>query len=294
MKIEIIPDQSFCARAGDKFVPGLRIASEWEGLRKLVDGNGRFLIADTDGTVFKGTPDLMHDLSVTVGPAEGFVQVPQVTLPTGQVVPAFLVGQYHSSTGADGKLAVGGIAKPTVNIKYSAARDACADAGGKLITELQWLAIAHDIAQQGINWTSGKVGQGSIFQGIHKGNVQGAQDGSHESKDEAERRWHQLSNGSRVYDFAGNVFSWVFDDLHGDDQGLVKGTIQSDSPSLKCAPAKSEQQGVGYVPNGPLSWSGRALIRGGCWDSDEDAGVFRLDSVWPDYDDFDVGFRCTK
>ncbi len=292
MQIELTQEQTFSARAGDQLVHGLRITSEWEGLRKLVDGTGRHMIVDADGIVLKGTPALLHDLHLTVL-ADGFVTVPATTLPTGQLVPSFQVAQYHASMADDGTVAVDGSGKPKVNISYHAARDACVDNGFKLITELQYLAIAHNIAQQVINWTGGKVGAGSIYQGIHKGNVNCPQDASYEPG-EAERRWHELSNGARVYDFAGNVWSWVFDDVQGDIDGLVKGAIAKDSPSLTSAPAPSCEKGVGWVPSGPLNWSGSALLRGGCWYSSSYAGVFRLSDGSPGVDSNGVGFRCTK
>lgn len=292
MKIQLTPDQTFSARFGDKLVHGLRVTSEWEGLRKLVDGTGRNMIVDADGIVMKGTPALLRDLHLTVL-ADGFVTVPETVLPTGWTVPSFQVAQYHASLADDGMVTVDGSGKPKVNISYHAAREACVDHGYKLITELQYLAIAHNIAQQDINWTGGKAGVGSIYQGIRSGSVSGPQAACYEPS-ESERRWHELSNGARVYDLAGNVFSWVFDDVQGDIDGVVKGTIAKDSPSLTCAPAPSGEKGVGYVPGGPLKWSGRALVRGGCWYSGSDAGVFRLSGVSPDDGDNLVGFRCTK
>jgi hypothetical protein len=51
---------------------------------------------------------------------------------------------------------------------------------------------------------------------------------------------------------------------------------------------------MGYIPRGPLKWSGYALIRGGCWCSGSFAGVFGLGYVWPDGAGGGVGFRCTK
>ncbi|MES2346293.1 MAG: SUMF1/EgtB/PvdO family nonheme iron enzyme [Pseudomonadota bacterium] len=292
MQIELTQEQTFSARAGDKLVHGLRITSEWEGLRKLVDGTGRHMIVDADGIVIKATPALLHDLHLTVL-ADGFVTVPATTLPTGYTVPSFQVAQYHASMADDGTVTVDGSGKPKVNISYHAARDACTDHGYKLITELQCLAIAHNIAQQDINWSGGKVGAGYIYQGIHNGNVNGPQAANYEPG-ENERRWHELSNGARVYDFAGNVWSWVFDDVQGDIDGLVKGSIAKDSPSLTCAPAPSGEKGVGYIPAGPLNWSGYALIRGGCWFSFSSAGVFLLRSGSPGVGGSYVGFRCTK
>lgn len=293
LKIELTQEQTFSARSGQQLVHGLRITAEWEGLRKLVDGTGRHLIVDVDGIVVKGTAALLHDLHLTTS-TDNFITVPETSLPTGQVVPSFQVAEYHCGGQSNGPVVVSASVAPLVNVKYQAAKDLCAAAGFKLITELQYLAIAHNIAQQDMNWTGGKVGEGSIYQGLHKGTVSGAQAGTYESKDPAERRWHELSNGMRIYDFAGNVFTWVFDDVQGDADGLVKGSIAKDSPSLSCAPAKSNKQGVGYIPDGPLNWSGRALIRGGCWCSASNAGVFYLNYVWPGLDYYYVGFRCTK
>jgi hypothetical protein len=293
MKIELTQEQTFSARAGQQLVHGLRITSEWHGLRHLVDGTGRHMIVDADGIVLKGTAALLHDLHLTVL-ADDCIPVPETTLQGGLAVPAFQVGQFHCSIGADGALATDGKAKPRVNIKYREAKELCEAAGGKLITELQCLAIAHNIAQQDINWSGGKVGEGSIYQGLHKGTVSSAQAGTYESPNTAERRWHQLSNGARIYDFAGNVYTWVYDDVQGDADGLVKGSIAKDSLSLTCAPAISGEKGVGYIPAGPLSWSSYALVRGGYWYSDSNAGVFSLDLDSPDLGNHSVGFRCTK
>lgn len=294
MKIELTQEKTFTARAGDQLVHGLRIDSEWEGLQKLVDNSGRFLIfSGADGTVYNGTPSLMHDLRLNTA-ADGFVTVPETKLPTGQVVPSFQVAQYHCGSQSNGPIIISADVAPIVNISYRSAKKLCDQAGLKMITELQYLAIAVNIASVASNWTGGSVGEGSLYQGIHKGNVSGPQAGAFEPKDPGERRWHELSNGSRVFDFSGNVWSWVHDDVHGDDEGLVKGRIAADSPSLTCAPAKSGKQGVGYIPDGPLNWSGRALLRGGCWYSYDLAGVFSLDYGSPGNGGGSVGVRCTK
>jgi len=292
MKIELIQEQTFTARAGAHTVRGLRRVSQWEGLSKLVDQSERYLIvSDDDGIVVKGAPVLLDALRLTVR-TDLFIAVPETTLPTGQVVPSFHVGQYHCSSKENG-IVIDPALAPQVDVNYRDAKACCAAAGYRLITELQCLAIAHDIAQQDINWTGGKVGHGSLYQGIHRGTIKGPQAGVYEPQDD-ERRWHQLSNGERIYDFAGNVYTWVFDDVQGDADGLVKGTIAKDSPSLSCAPFPSKEKGVGYIPSGPLNWSGVALVRGGCWFSGSDAGVFRLDGDWPDSAYDRVGFRCTK
>lgn len=224
--------------------------------------------------------------SFITAPEERLITVPEVTLPNGTTVPSFQVGQYHCSRSNDGT--------PWVSISYHDARKACQEAGMSLITELQSLAIAHDIVQQDINWTGGKVGLGRLFQGLQKGTVEGPQGRDFVSPDSDERRWHQLSNGSRIYDFAGHVCSWVFDDVQGDENGIVARPFAKDSPSISTSSGLGAAQGIGWAPQAESIGAGRALRRGGCWNSERSAGVFRLSyghpgSVWDN-----VGFRCTK
>lgn len=221
-----------------------------------------------------------------------YIIVPEKTLPGGKVVPSFRVGKYLSSRGPMGTPVSIPPAKPWVEISYHDAVNAAECNALDLITETQWLAIAIDISQQDINWTGGKVGHGSIYQGLHLGNVDEAQAATF-VPEESERRWHQLSNGERIYDFAGNAYSWVFDDVQGDDKGLT-GKIAADSMSLTTSPYKSYEKGVGYIPDGARDWSGYALIRGGCWCSESLAGVFGLNLGWRDGELGGVGFRCTK
>jgi hypothetical protein len=237
--------------------------------------------------------DLRAKVAASVAAASIYITVPEVTLPSGLVVPSFRVAKYLASHG------IGGIAQstedgtPWVRINYEDARAACVLSGGSLITEKRALAIAYDISQQDINWTGGKVGEGKIYMGIHKGNVSEAQDGTYESSDADERRWHQLSNGERIYDFSGNAFTWVFDDVQGDMDGK-NSKIAAYSISLTTAPFASCEKGMGWRPDGARDWSGLALFRGGYWRSGSDAGVFTLGSGWPGNVYGNVGFRCTK
>jgi hypothetical protein len=221
-----------------------------------------------------------------------FITVPEVTLPNGTVVPSFRVGQFACSKGADGKAAINAEGTPWVRINYADSKAACKAIGGDMITELQWLAIAHNVAAQDCNWTKGKVGEGKLFRGLRKGNVSSAQPGTYESTDPKERRWLTLSNGERICDINGNAFSWIFDNVQGDAGGLT-GIIEADSMSLQ-APFPSQEKGMGWRPDGRRDWSGSALIRVGCWCSGSSAGVFCLGDGWPDDEGDNVGFRCTK
>ena len=222
-----------------------------------------------------------------------FITVPEATLPDGTIVPSFLVGQYVCSQDEDGKAAVTADGKPWVSINYRDAVEACKTAGLALITERQWLAIAHNAAAQACNWTGGAVGEGELFQGLRNWTVDEAQPGSHDPSDAAERRWLTLSNGDRICDLNGNVFQWIFDDVQGSEEGIVARPFYDASPSV-LAPFDRMTKGMGWRPNAGADWSGNALIRGGCWDSDSDAGVFDLSSDWPGNEGVYVGFRCTK
>ena len=221
-----------------------------------------------------------------------FVTVPETTFPNGHVEPAFQVGKYLCSKDADGKAAVTAEGTPWVRINFNDAKDACEAAGLALITELQWLAIANNVAAQDCNWTKGKVGEGKLFRGLRKGNVSSAQPGTYEPADKKERRWLTLSNGEQICDMNGNAYSWIFDNVQGDASGQTS-IIETDSMSLQ-APFPSMEKGIGWRPDGRRDWSGCALVRGGYWCSVSNAGVFCLNRGWLDYEGGDVGFRCTK
>ena len=237
-----------------------------------------------------------------------FIQVPETTLPGGVIVPAFKVAAYLSTAGVlnpagvackrvgdrlPRQSAVTADGHPWTDINYRDANKAAEAAGFKLITETQWLVIAWLIYQQDINWTGGKVGEGSLYQGLRKDSVDCAQPASYEPSDPDERTWHLLPNGDRIYHFSGNAFSWVFDDVQGDESGLIAKKFSENTPSLM-TPYPSLEKGMGWRPSAGSNWSGNALVRGGCWYSESLAGAFDLNSGWPDYRVDLVGFRCTK
>lgn len=246
-----------------------------------------------EGTYPQLAIDLRAKISAKLSASNIFITIPEIILPSGTVVPTFRAAKYLASRGYGATPLSTEYGTPWVNISYHQARKACAESECSLLTESQALAIAFDISRQDINWSEGKVGDGHIYQGIHKGTLRNAQAATFESDDADERRWHQLSNGERIFDFAGNVFSWIFDDVQGDEIGLT-GKIAEDSPSLTTAPYLSLQKGMGWRPNAGTDWSGNALIRGGYWLSGSSAGVFRLGCGWPEGENDDLGFRCTR
>jgi hypothetical protein len=225
--------------------------------------------------------------------AHAFVPVPATTLPCGITVPAFAVARWLAARGPNGRVLLAEDARPWVHLGYHAARAACRRSGLGLLTELQALAIAHDVARQAANWSGGAVGQGSLYQGLHLGGFRGPQPASVDSLDPRERRWHVLSNGERIHDLAGNAFTWVFDDVQGDAEGVVVRAFASDSPTVSGAPGEPLQRGLGWWPKAGSSWWGQALARGGAWSSQEGAGVFTVVDERPRTERPYIGFRCT-
>jgi len=231
----------------------------------------------------------------TITTQDLFVKVPQTTLPNGRVVPAFEIGQYLCSQGPDGRAVVTAEGTPWTDISYHDARRACADAGYALITESQALALALQVAREPLNWTGGAVGNGDLHQGLRNDSVDEAQPGTFVPEEVDETRgFFRPDRGPTVFDLAGNAFTWVFDDVQGDAEGLVAKPFAPGSPSIDSAPFPSMKKGVGWYPKAGADWAGNALVRGGYWYSESDAGVFRLSDAWPDSELDYVGFRCTK
>lgn len=282
MRIQITEEKTFTARAGTQVFTGLRVDSEWHGMRRLVNDTGAALIVDGDILV-RALPPLSSDR---------FVTVPATKLPDGSIVPEFRVGQFLAGKNSDGKLAITDVAAPWVNVNYADARKACETAGYKLITERQWLAMAWNIVNVDANWSEGKIGQGKLHQGIRLGDVSEAKPGTFTPTNRDEVRWLELSTGEKICDVNGNAFQWVFDDVQGDAEGLIKSKFAADSLSLQ-APYGPNEKGIGWRPSSTPDWSGDALIRGGYWLSDSFAGVFRLGYDEPSYAFDRVGFRCT-
>ena len=155
------------------------------------------------------------------------------------------------------------------------------------------VAASSNVAQQDCNWTGGKVGEGSLFQGLRKNTVDFAQPINFVSDDPDEQRWFTLSNGEKIQDINGNIWQFVFDDVQGDENGRVARPFDENSPSLITPPFKRKTKGVGWFPIANSDWIGYALFRGGYWYSDAIAGVFAL--VGDDGGGYvNVGFRCTK
>jgi hypothetical protein len=240
-----------------------------------------------------------------------FVVVPETVLPNGETVQSFLASQFLCSAGKtnmqrgapfyEGKRQASstnhGI--PWININYFDAKIACEAAGYTLLTEKQWLAIAWNCASVDVNWTGGRKGKGMLIQGLVCGGVSQPQPGSYTTTIPNCRRWLMLSNDEMIFDIGGNARHWVFDDVHGDADGLTAvDVLLQDDISLK-APAASKKQGTGWRSYESLNYScksfqKKALARGGHWGEGDSAGAFRLEAIHPMIPYSWIGFRCSK
>jgi formylglycine-generating enzyme required for sulfatase activity len=294
--LSITEERTFSAKLGDRAITGLAVSSAWEGLTKYTNAHGSLIVLDADQRVIKASPDLIAQLGI--GHTDDWVTVPTTTLPGGRVVPLFQVARFAAARDAAGKLSFAADDAPWININYAEAQAVAAEHGYKLITETQWLAIAWNASQVAENWSGGAVGVGKMNQGIRNDSCARSGSDVSDSPSDPVRRYVTLSNGQRVYDFNGNLFQWVFDDVQGNSEGLINASITAQSLSRSVAAAAGaadwREKGLGWQPDGDARWAGVALLRGGCFYSEDAAGVFRLNYDFPDGRDADVGFRCTK
>lgn len=223
-----------------------------------------------------------------------YITVPGRTLCNGVVVPEFKVMAYPAAMGEAGVPVSVPDLKPWVNVSYYRAKEVSEKAGLGLLRESQAIALVHDIIEQDENWTGGKVGEGRLYGGLHKDSVSGPQAGDYEPTDPEERTWYVLSSGQRIYHWSGNVCEWIFDDLHGDENGIIAERFEKGDPSITC-PYSPMEKGIGWYPEAGDDWSGDAPVRGGNWSDGAGAGAFYLNSYTPTSTGYNsVGFRCTR
>lgn len=222
--------------------------------------------------------------------------------------------------------------RPWVYIAQSQASEydafeACSALGSAyhLITNNEWMTIARNAEQVPTNWTNGSVGNGALFRG--NSNTSASLDGS-SALTGINTRTHRLSNGSIVWDLAGNVYDWTSDTILRNQQPLAwNGSVDdatgfnwSDYSSgslaryIKEFKAGSPLQQVNAGPSN-LAWNanqgvGRiyhysdpadvnttiyGFLRGGYWSESAYAGVFSLNLIsGPGNRNTIIGFRCAS
>lgn len=214
--------------------------------------------------------------------------------------------------------------EPWVNITFREAQALCRELGQgyDLITNREWMSIAKIIESKRENWTGGRVGEGLIFRGHSNGepfrvlNILNKSD-PYDQKDKTQkdqRRVHYLEYRQKIWDFAGNTWSWVNWSLDG--QILEKGPVNCingifefrDLDLSKCNevdlsilkdhnlfpsnPSWGSEKGMGQF-QGSFASSGGAARRGGHRSDMERAGIYALALNYPAQSRLTyLGFRC--
>ena len=161
----------------------------------------------------------------------GYIPVGAFTLPGSIFVPAFCVMKYEAKKNdvglADRFVGGPGAAYPVstpdktpwFGLTWQDARTACASVGVQLISENQWLSIAHQVVGVLTNWTSGVVGTGALYQGHWDGNPARAAaadvsdaNGYYDTGNttgSTQRRTLTLPNGQVIWDLSGNIAEYT-------------------------------------------------------------------------------------
>jgi prepilin-type N-terminal cleavage/methylation domain-containing protein len=225
---------------------------------------------------------------------------------------------------------------PIANISHDTAKAYCAGLGSEyhLLTNEEWMTIARNAeAQVAANWTTGSTATGALFSG-HNDNVPtnvalvagpdaDPYAGTGNVSPSNQKRTFTLSNGSVIWDVAGNVWEHVERSLSdtkvpqnqeptltttADDGAGVAGwgefTDISGYGALsynELRPSDSSwnaSKGMGRIytyGDGETATTDRVLRRGGYWGRGSHAGAFAVLLSWgAGGTDGDVGFRCAR
>lgn len=192
----------------------------------------------------------------------------------------------------------GGLPWTAINYSTAVTRAGQACDECHLITNAEWLTIAHNLINVDSNWSGGAVGSGRIYSG-HNDNAPAASIAA--STNDAngytntgtssgfQRRTLTLSNGEVIWDFAGNVSEWIAGTFRGGQPGVSSGSstewkdfdvagaiTPNPFPSFGTPAAANwtSAQGIGQAVTSVYNTEQRAVIRGGAYNSGAVAGVF--------------------
>ncbi|HUX35751.1 MAG TPA: SUMF1/EgtB/PvdO family nonheme iron enzyme [Candidatus Paceibacterota bacterium] len=231
-------------------------------------------------------------------------------------------GSYYPASAPDGY--------PIANITHTNAVTYCSNIGAHLLTNDEYMTIARNAEQVSSNWSGGSPGSGYMYSG-HNDNapataLTASTDDTQGYSGETntggnQRRTLTLSNGSVVWDFAGNVWQHVQRSVM--NVGDLTTTMNLPSctgggaswawcqfPSISAWTADVAQsisgpsntgwnstQGVGqvYTYGTGGNQATTVFLRGGSWDNGATDGPFALLLAWTAGSTYSlVGFRCAR
>ena len=249
----------------------------------------------------------------------GFIPVPGNSLFNTQ--GGFCAMKYEAKN-------VGGVATsqatstPWVSISQTDAMttSSAACTGCHLISEAEYLTIAHNVLSVDSNWSGGTVGSGYIYSGHNDNNPASALAASTSDSDgysgtgnvspSNQRRTLTLTNGEVIWDMAGNVYDWTSGQTTGGQPGASgyawrewnaiagTGSLSSNPHPSYGTPAASNwtsTHGIGQVFSSSTETVLRGFLRGGGWGNGSLAGVLTLDLTYsPSTPDGYLGFRVAR
>ncbi len=211
---------------------------------------------------------------------------------------------------------------PIANISHTTAVSYCSSLGAHLLTNDEWMTISTNAANVSSNWKNGVVGSTESAGGMYRGNSNSslAMDGTNPLSGTNTRTWI-LSNGSVIWDIAGNVWEHVQrSTMNSGDLTTTITTPTCSSGTTWCEYAGAgahitawndvsfsaatvgpsnglwySAQGIGQVYPATGGASGSVFLRGGNWGSGTYAGAFALFLPWGTTNTTGgVGFRCAR
>lgn len=225
---------------------------------------------------------------------------------------------------------------PIANISHNTAKTYCESLGAHLLTNDEWMTIARNAEQVNSNWSGSSPGSGYLFSGHNDNTPALALEASSSDTDgylgtgnaspSNQRRTLTLSNGSVIWDLAGNVWDHVqrstmnqgdaVDEIdlppcsNGTDNWTWCQYSNQTTPYIsswtddvvrsKVGPSNDNwysSQGVGqvYTWGTGVDKATTVFLRGGDWYRASDAGAFALGLGWAAGSaGVPVGFRCAR
>jgi len=202
---------------------------------------------------------------------------------------------------------------PIVNIDQPTSASYCISIGAHLITNNEWQTITWNVQNIASNWKNGVIGSTeALGGGLYRGNSNSllAMDGS-DPLSGTNTRTLTLSNGSVVWDMAGNVWEWINNTIIGNNEpttaspgftyrqftAITNWGTMTQQTAGPLNSAWNSAQGIGQILSDGTASNNTTygFLRGGPWNYSTFAGVEALNLMGtPPTVAAIAGFRCAR